>query len=124
MRRPPKLSLLRVFTITIILRAILFNAVSSAYFAQSLELSETWQSVQFKPREAEKNPMVPMNSLTEIPLRTWTFLKTSSAICGFCSEAVWPLAGATASRHTIIVGFHPSFMVLTSRRLHPLQGER
>ena len=37
--------------------------------------------MQFKPVDAEKNPMVllPMNSFTEIPLSNWIFLKTASA---------------------------------------------
>src|SRR5438132_12332633 len=80
-----------VFTIWIILRVVRLSVVSSAYLAQSPERSEMWQSVQFRPSEAAKNPMVPMNSLTEIPLRDWTFVKTCSAI--------WPRTGATHRRH-------------------------
>src|SRR5581483_3161858 len=40
-----------------------------------------------------------MNSLTEMPLRTWTFLNTSSAISGFSVCPAWPCANATASSH-------------------------
>ena len=63
-----------------------------------------WQSVQFKPKEAEKKPIVPMSSLAEIPLRTWMFLKTSSANCGFS----WDLAGATHNNETESVATAPS----------------
>ena len=93
------------FTIRIIRRAVCLRGVSSAYFSQLPELSETWQSVQLKPREAEKNPIVAMNSFTGIPLSTWTFLKTSSAISGFCSDAVWLVWARPKeipSRHKII----------------------
>src|SRR5439155_4858750 len=45
-------------------------------------LLSTWQSVQLSPSDAEKNPIVPMNSSTGIPFRIWTFLNASSAICG------------------------------------------
>jgi predicted HD phosphohydrolase len=48
-------------TIRIIRRVVCFSALSSAYFAQLPPLSSTWQSVQFKPSDAEKNPIVPMN---------------------------------------------------------------
>src|SRR4029077_293890 len=102
-RRPAKLSLLIALTIWTILRAVRFKAVSSAYFPQSPELSEMWQSVQFKPKDAEKKPIVPMSSLAEIPLRTWMFLKTSSANCGFS----WDLAGTTHNSETEIVAMAP-----------------
>ena len=100
-RAPAKLVLLMVVTINIILRAVRFSGVSSAYFAQLLALSGVWQSVQFKLSEAEKKPIVSMNSSTGIPLRIWTSLKTSSAICGFCSCAAWPLTirGTVHKRH-------------------------
>src|SRR5438105_4313697 len=74
-------------TICIILRDVCFNGVSSAYFAQLFSLSGVWHSVQFKLRAAAKNPIVSMNSSTGMPLRTWTFLKTSSTISGF---GCWP----------------------------------
>ncbi len=60
----------RLLTIPIIRRVVRFSSVSSAYLPQSPALSSTWQSAQFNPKEAEKNPMVPMNSLTGIPLRS------------------------------------------------------
>src|SRR5687768_392398 len=55
------------------------------------------------PRAAEKTPMVPMNSLTEMPLSTWTFLNTASAISVCCAGPAWPLTKATPSSHTIPV---------------------
>ena len=69
-RLPPKARLLRSFTIEIIMRVGRLSPVSSAYLAQLPELFETWQSVQFKPNEAAKNPIVSISSFTEIPLRT------------------------------------------------------
>src|SRR5439155_16741735 len=47
------------------------------------------------PVAAEKKPIVPMNSFTGIPLSTWTFLNTSSAI-----GPAWPRAVAVPSRDT------------------------
>src|SRR6266446_3452139 len=44
-----------------------------------------------------------MNSSTGIPLRTWTFLKTMSDICGFWSGPAWPAAVTRPSRNTVIV---------------------
>ena len=61
MRAPPKSALLIWFIITTIRRAVCLIGVSSAYLAQLLALSETWQSVQFRLREAAKNPIVSMN---------------------------------------------------------------
>ena len=69
----------------IILRAVCFSGVSMAYPSKLSPLSGEWQSMQFMPVAAEKNPIVSRNSFTEIPLSNWTFLKTSSAINGFCS---------------------------------------
>jgi hypothetical protein len=40
------------------------------------------------PSDAEKMPMVPMNSFTGIPLSTCTFLKTVSAMGGAAGAAV------------------------------------
>src|SRR5437764_2153551 len=56
-------------------------------------------------RAAEKSPIVPMNSSTGMPLSTWTFLKTSSTICGFCPDAACcPLAAsATPIIHTTVM---------------------
>jgi len=59
--RPAKFVLLMELTISIILRAICFSALSSAYRAHSPALPSTWQSVQFNPVDAEKKPIVPMN---------------------------------------------------------------
>src|SRR6266571_2788087 len=55
-----------------------------------------------------------MNSSTGIPLRTWTFLKTTSDICGFWSGPVWPAAATRPSRNTVIVTMAPRIV-----RLHP-----
>src|SRR6185503_4644057 len=96
-RRPPNIDLFRLSTIVIIRRAVRFRSVSSAYRAQLPPASSTWQSVQFSPRDAENIPIVPMNSLTGIPLRSWTFLKTSSASCGR-SAGAW--AARRAPPHT------------------------
>jgi hypothetical protein len=106
-RAPAKLSLFRAATIRIILRAVCFRGVLSAYFAQLLAAPGPWQSVQFRLRDAEMKPIVSMNSSTGIPFKIWMSLKTSSAICGLCVCAVWPLAEVTASRHTIAVAIAP-----------------
>ena len=82
-------------TIVIIRRAVCFSGVSSAKCAQLPSLCGVWQSTQFKPREAEKNPIVSMNWLTGMPLSTWTLVKTSSAMRGFGWAGVWALAGNT-----------------------------
>src|SRR6266704_217415 len=71
-------------------------------------------------------PIVAMNSSTGIPLSTWTFLKTSSAIgglapAGWPAGGVWPLAGkalsgpfsrqrTAAPSNPTIVCLDPSFM--------------
>src|SRR2546425_1939140 len=59
--------------------------------------------MQFRLRDAANIPIVSMNSSTGIPLSTWTFVKTSSAICGFSAWAAWPLAKATPKRQTVNV---------------------
>ena len=52
------------------LRAVFLSWVSSAYLCPSCwSFPQTWQSVQFKLKEAAKNPIVPMNSFTGIPLQ-------------------------------------------------------
>src|SRR5260370_5437193 len=94
------------FSIKTILRAVCLSGVSSAYRSQLPALSVTWQSVQFKLREAEKKPIVPMNSFTGIPRSTWMFLKASSDICGFRSLpalAAWLRAQVVPMRHKIVV---------------------
>src|SRR4030095_14913335 len=50
--------------------------------------------MQFRFVAAEKNPIVFMNSLTGMPLSTWMFLNTSSAISGFS----WPRTDTATSR--------------------------
>src|SRR5205807_4081913 len=100
---PPKFCLLMAVTICIIRRDVCFNGVSSAYLAQPFSLSGVWHSVQFKLRAAAKNPIVSMNSSTGMPLRTWTFLNTSSTISGFCCCPACALADSTASTHTNII---------------------
>src|SRR5260370_15957253 len=89
--------------IRIILRAVCLLALSSAYLDQSPPLASTWQNVQFSPREAAKKPMVSMNSFTEMPRRTWTFLKYCSAINGFCADSVWPPVRAATRRQTTAI---------------------
>jgi hypothetical protein len=44
-----------------------------------------------------------MNSSTGIPLSTCTFLKSSSAICGFGSGPRWPLDIVVPNKHTITI---------------------
>src|SRR5688572_26755937 len=94
------MDLLRLFTIATIRRVVRFSSVSSAYRAQLPPASSTWQSVQFRPREAENIPIVPMNSLTGMPLSSWTFLKTSSASCGRSAGAPGPCADMSATLHS------------------------
>src|SRR5579864_3291415 len=50
-----------------------------------------------------------------MPLRTWTFLKTCSDICGLCPCAVWAVAEATFSRNTISVTITLTKLCLISR---------
>ena len=57
-----------------------------------------WQSVQLRPVAVAKNPMVAMNSSTGIPLSTWMFLKTCSAIGG-AAGAAWLPESATLKKH-------------------------
>src|SRR5262245_38248868 len=58
-----------------------------------------------------------MNSSTGMPLRTWTFLNTCSAICGVCCCWTWPRAHTAVTRQTAtvptlprIIRFNPNFM--------------
>src|SRR5438093_8588968 len=111
-----------LLTISIILRAVRFRGMSSAYRAQSPPLSATWQSVQLSPSEAEKNPMVPMNRSTGIPLRIWTFLKTSSAMGACCRCAACPPATATVSPHAIDAVPSPTPIVRLTLRYPSLHG--
>src|SRR5438132_9746542 len=103
-------------TIVIIRRAVCLSGVSSAKCAQLPSLCGVWQSTQFKPREAEKNPIVSINSSTGIPLRTWMLLKTSSAIRACCCVVAGGLADETPSRHVtattnrVIVCVGPGFI--------------
>src|SRR5579862_5017388 len=93
------------FIMPIMARAVRLVAVSSAYFSQLPALSKPWQSVQFMPTEAAKNPIVAMNWFTGIPLSTWMFLKTCSAIRGGGSGRAWPFANRPPSRHRTVVSF-------------------
>src|SRR5260370_7848505 len=107
------------FTIRIILRAVCFVGVSTAYFVTSLEASVAWQSIQFMLREAAIKPIVPMNSSTVSPRRTWMFLKTSSAIWGFSCGAAWPFAGAFASREMTAIALAPTVTRLELNLMSP-----
>src|SRR5215471_17420921 len=51
--------------------------------------------MQLRLKAAANIPMVSMNSSTGMPLRTWTFLKTVSDICGLGSCGARPLANMT-----------------------------
>src|SRR2546427_12004586 len=64
-------------------------------------LSAVWHPVQLKPREGAKNPIVSMNLPTGIHLRTWTFLRTSSAVCDFCSGPAQLSLPTTKSQNTL-----------------------
>ena len=87
-RRPPKLVLLIVLTMTIICRAICFLGLSLAYSAHPPPPSPRWQYVQFTARAFEMNPMEPMNSSAGTPLRTWMLVNTSSARTGRAAAGV------------------------------------
>src|ERR1700730_14366498 len=84
--------------------------VSSAYLSQLRELASPWQVVQFAFKDAEKKPIASMNSFTEIPLSSWTFLKACSAMMGLspevtsaaCVGAAWALANATMNNDATI----------------------
>src|SRR5712692_9228786 len=84
-------------TMPIIARVRRFLSLSSAYLAQSPPLSAMWQSTQLIPRDAEKNPIVDMNSSAGMPFSICTFLNTCSA--GLVSPRVCPRAAATLSMH-------------------------
>jgi hypothetical protein len=51
------------------------------------------------PKAAEKTPIVPMNSFTGMPLRTWMFLNTCSAMGGPAGAAC-PLVNTTLDSHS------------------------
>src|SRR5438552_3501365 len=85
-------------TICIIRRAVRFFGGSSSHLGFDVP-APVWQSPQQTVNAAENSPMVPMNSSTGIPFRTWTFLKTWSDICG-CGA--WPPAAATLVTHATI----------------------
>src|SRR5262249_42750763 len=87
-------------TISIMDRAIRLRGTSSAKRSQFSKLSGTWQYTQFRPSDAAKKPIVSMNCLRGIPLRIWTFLKTSSAMSGFCAVCcaiLWARACASCT---------------------------
>src|SRR5579859_6036704 len=92
---PPKLLLLMPCIIEIILRATCLRGMSLSHWGSDPP-APTWQSPQQTFRAAEKRPMVPMNSSTVRPLSTWTFLKTSSAICGLACARATPPNGTVA----------------------------
>ncbi len=112
-RTPLKFCLLIAVTICTIVRAVRLRGVSSANRSHLSTLSATWQSMQLRLRDAANMPIVSMNSSTGIPLSTWTFVKTSSAICGRCAwpaGAVWaacPLANATPRRQANVAMITP-----------------
>src|SRR6185295_15207937 len=83
-------------------RVVRFRSLSSAYLAQLPPLSSTWQSVQLSPVAAAKNPIVSMNWSTGMPLRIWTFLKTSSAIGGLGSGP-WAATTMAPRSHTSVI---------------------
>jgi hypothetical protein len=69
--------------------------------------------VQFNASDAAKNPIVFMNSRTEMPRSTVTFLKASSESCGRAAPAAcaagraWPrtptpISTASAAAHSIV----------------------
>src|ERR1700722_4311149 len=97
--RPPKLSLLILFITSTICRATSFRGGSFSHCGLEPP-APTWQSPQHTFRAAENRPMVPMNSSTVRPFRTFIFLKTSSAICGLaCAKATPPAKGNAAPSH-------------------------
>src|SRR5262249_7083824 len=106
--RPLKLSRLMAATICIMRRAVRFFGGSSSHFGFDVP-APVWQSPQQTVRAAENNPMVPMNSSTGIPFKTWTFLKTWSDIwtagCGACPATRATLAAQTmTAAATAVVG--------------------
>src|SRR5580700_10988220 len=105
---PPKLVLLMPCTIEIILRATIFRGGSLSHCGLEPP-APTWQSPQHTLRAAEKRPIVPMNSSTVRPFSTWTFLKTSSAICDpalVCAKATPPNGRAAPSQATAPVNIN------------------
>src|SRR5579871_5042993 len=85
--RPPKFSLLMVFTIAIMRRAIFFfGGVSSSHFGSEVP-APVWQSLLHTAAATEKRPIVPMNSSTGMPFSTWMFLNAWSDNCGLA--VVW-----------------------------------
>ena len=84
------------------MRAVCFRGVSSANLATSPALASPWQLVQLKLREAAKKPIVFMNSSAGIPLSTWTFLNTSSAISGFVCALAETIAATQISACSVL----------------------
>src|ERR1700733_5484088 len=91
------------FIMPIMARALFLRGLSSAYFSQLPPLSALWQSVQVSPSEAEKKPIVAMNSSTGMPFSTRTFLKACSAMSGFSCGGDCAPASAAVSRLAAIV---------------------
>src|SRR6185369_766890 len=89
--RPPKLSRLIALTIVTILRAICFRGGSASHCGFDVP-APTWQSPQQTLSAAENSPIVPMNSSTGMPLRTWIFLKACSDVCGLAAAGAWARA--------------------------------
>src|SRR5712671_1279061 len=69
--------------------------------------------MQLRLVAAEKKPMVFMNSLTGMPLRTWMFLYTSSAISGFSAAG----DGAPCAASTETVTHRPMATTPSARRV-------
>ena len=76
-------------------RARVLSGLSVAYAAQSLALAPPWQSVHVSPSDAEKKPMVFMNSRTGMPLRTWMSLNACSESWTRGAVACGPVCATT-----------------------------
>src|SRR5215510_10531721 len=104
-----------LFTMLIIARAVRLRGGSSSHFGFDVP-APVWQLPQQRLSDVVNTPIVPMNSSTGIPLRTWTFLKTLSDICGVagvaaatcadvaccaCSVGIMPVAMAMLTSHNV-----------------------
>ena len=77
-----------VFIISTICRARWIIGVVSAKASRlPARMFGAWQPVQSLAVAAANIPIVSMNSSTGMPLSTWMFLKTVSAMGGFCPGA-------------------------------------
>src|ERR1700685_3036061 len=107
--RAPQLSLLTLSIPSTTRRATSFRGGSLSHCGLEPP-APTWQSPQHTFKAAEKSPMVPINSSTVRPFKTFIFLKTSSAIWGLaCAKATPPNGTVAPSNATALLYINDRF---------------